>query len=210
MTAKARGTKAVTISPPLIGWKFLREDRRLGYGDGRELIVGKSLSVEGALKLCAVGIHFAVRAVDALAYAPGAILCRVETGDEYLLGDDKGCARAITPLWFADATAALYEHQCDCLERMLLQYRALKLEPAQAEWDVIAVNRRWLHGEATIDELITARATARDTAWATAWDTAWATARATTRATAWDTEREWQNANLERLFAALAPAAVQR
>lgn len=55
----------------LLAWHFCSEDRRLGYGDGREIKEGESLRVEGTPVLCKFGLHASVRILDALKYASG-------------------------------------------------------------------------------------------------------------------------------------------
>ena len=71
-------------------WHFLPADRRLGFGDGREVKVGETLTVEGEPVLCEHGLHGSSRARDALGYAQGRpVISRVRLGGTLLHDDDK-------------------------------------------------------------------------------------------------------------------------
>lgn len=146
-------------------WHFLPDDRRLQYGY-RELVeVGKTIRVVGTPKLCKHGLHASVRAIDALWYAPGPIVCRVTLGGEIVEDDDKVAAEERTVVWMADATNTLHEFACRCAEDAL---RATNINDRQL-WEAIEVKRRWLKGEATNEQLAAARAAAMDAARAAAW-----------------------------------------
>ena len=84
-------------------WHFLKADRTLL--DGRPFVVGERLVHAGPLALCKQGYHASIRAIDALQYAPGPILSRVEVED-FVQGNDKLVARYRTALWAYDATDA--------------------------------------------------------------------------------------------------------
>ena len=88
-------------------WKFLEADRRLGYGDGRLVTVGKTLTVQGEVRLCERGIHGSVVARDALWYAPGSVVVRGDAGGMIDTGiDNLACAEFI-PLAIVDAAETL-------------------------------------------------------------------------------------------------------
>jgi len=88
-------------------WHFVRKDRRLGYGDGRLVVDGETLTHLGEVKLCAKGLHFSLSPLDALRYAPGAIACYVEVGPCPVLGDDKGVSNTRKVIKSVDATEVL-------------------------------------------------------------------------------------------------------
>ena len=168
-------------------WHFLNSDRCLGYGDNRLVEPGQTLQqpdMEREPELCCYGMHASQRIVDALKYAPGPIVCRVEIPDP-IVGDDKIVGRERTVLWMVDASTVLHEFACRCAEDVL----ALVDNPDPRSLAAIEAKRRWLRGEATDSELAAAQAAAwaaGAAAWAAAWDAAraaaWAAARAAARA----------------------------
>jgi len=88
----------------IMGWHFLYDDgklrdRRFPPPDG------EWLSVDGYIQLCSRGLHASERIIDALKFAPGSVICRVE-----LRGDiqesyrrDKLVARERRILWHLNA-----------------------------------------------------------------------------------------------------------
>lgn len=164
----------------VIGWHFLREDRRLGYGDGREVKVGEALTVDGPLVLCERGLHASPRAIDALQYAPGPIACRVRLSGE-VLGPtdehvDKACATERTVIAMIDATDVLREFVRDTLvvrqpHLVTLFGRGGLRKHARALRDLDMANASW----GQIQQVCNA---ARDAASAASWDASWDAARA--------------------------------
>src|SRR5690606_4993475 len=79
-------------------WHFVQVDEhgtpRLGYGDGRAVVVGETLRVDAEPILCSVGLHASRRLWDALKYAQGdrLSLCRVTLGGTVVDDDDKSVA----------------------------------------------------------------------------------------------------------------------
>ena len=78
----------------MLAWHFLKADRKLRYYDGREVVDGEELEMKPVRSnshdggqitepiLCVSGMHASVKLRDALQYAPGLVLCRVDvTGD---------------------------------------------------------------------------------------------------------------------------------
>ena len=149
----------------ILAWYFLKEDRKLRYAPYTPVEPGQVLRVEGPLELCRRGLHASIRPLDALRYAPGSIVCRVEMGGDIIHGDDKLCASERKTLWVADATNALHEFACLCAERELLRRRRAGREPDKRCWAAIEAKRAWLRGE--IDDK--ALAAAVDAAWAAAY-----------------------------------------
>lgn len=183
----------------MLAWHFLSKDKRLGYGDGRVVEVGVPLECEGDPALCESGMHGSVRLIDALRYASGPIVCRVEIEGDIIEGADKVCGRRRTVLWWIDATRILHEFACQCAEDAL----ALIDNPDSRSVAAVDAKRRWMAGEITDEELAVARSAAgaaaaadardasRDAArWAAAaaldaawWYAAWCAAAA--RSAAW-------------------------
>ena len=206
-----------------LGWHWLREDRKLQYPPHTLVEAGQTLISEGELVLCENGLHASRRALDALQYAPGPVVCRVVLSGTIVEGADKACATERTCLWLADATRTLHEFACWCATQAL--ERAAGREPATVCWKAVETKRRWLHGAATDQELAAARsaawAAARSAAWAAArsaaraaarsaaWAAARSAARAAARSAAWaaarSAAREEQNSQLEAMLLALKP-----
>lgn len=196
----------------ILAWHFLRGDRELQFPPHTLVEPGQTLRVEPPLRMCRHGLHASARAIDALRYAPGDMVCRVRLSGEILTDEDKLCASERTVLWMVDATTTLHEFACWCAEQALEQERAAGREPDPRSWAAIKTKRAWLRGECDDATLVAARAAAADAAWAAAWAAAEAAARAAARAAAWAAAaaawaaaaaaraavREEQNAELER------------
>ena len=71
------------------GWYFSEESRVLRFGDARPIAIGVTHGIDGPIKVCERGLHASVRAIDALNFAPGPIVWRVELSGEIKTGDDK-------------------------------------------------------------------------------------------------------------------------
>ena len=99
--------------------------------------------------------------MDALAYAPGPIACRVECWGEVIEQDDKLVSRHRKVLWWVDATHVLHEFACRCAEDAL----ALTTNPDPRSVAAITAKRRWLRGQISEEELA-ASAAAAYAAWA--------------------------------------------
>ncbi len=102
---------------PVLAWHFLPADRKLRYGDGREVRVGQTLAAGGVLALCEHGMHASADILDALGYAPGTVLCRVAVSDGVLRGDNKLVGRSRKCLAMADIRPALVEWAEWCAKR---------------------------------------------------------------------------------------------
>ncbi len=139
----------------VLGWWFCAEDR-LPHGDGRPVVLGETLKVEGKIIPCERGLHASADPFDALQYANGAILYRVRlSGTIIAHGGDKHVASERTALARRDATDML---------RLFARRQALSVIHL---WDAPAIVREYLE---TGDE--SKRADARDAAWDATWDAA--------------------------------------
>ncbi|MCA1697175.1 MAG: hypothetical protein LC749_22040, partial [Actinobacteria bacterium] len=148
------------MADELMAWHFVREDKRLGYGDGRKIRKGATFAVADGggkpkLELCQHGLHGTV-----------------------IQGDDKAVATHRTVIAWADATKTLHEFACDEAEGAL---RLAKVTDPRS-WKAIEIKRLWLIGKANDQELAAA--------WDAAWDAARAAAWAAARAAAWDAARD--------------------
>lgn len=165
-------------------WHFLPADGMTRYEPRVRVVIGETLRVDPPLIICSHGLHGSIRAIDALQYAPGPIVCRTRHTGEIAHGDDKIVSSERTVLWMYDATTVMHEFACCVAEAALL---LAEVGDARC-WQAIEAKRAWLRGE--IDDMQLAAA------WSAAWSAAWAAARATARAAAWDE----QNALLETML----------
>jgi hypothetical protein len=165
-------------------WHFVSDTLR----DGRPVPAdGEVLVHEGPLKLCASGLHASKNILDALQYAPGSIICRVEVGGEIIHGYDKLVCSERTILWRASGEQVLGQFARMCALDVLhlwdapdivVQYLKTGDESIRAAARDASDAARDAAGDAAGAAARTAaRATDLDAAWAAARDAAWATAR---------------------------------
>ena len=88
---------------------FSNKDKKLRYGDGRQIRKGRTHKVKGKPVLCGHGLHASKRAIDALDYAPDCYLWVVELGGDIIEGDDKVVATERTYVDGFDAEDLLRE-----------------------------------------------------------------------------------------------------
>lgn len=97
----AKRTKSV------LAWYIAEEDLMLPNGDNRKIVVGKTLSVDGPVKLCVNGLHASVRLYDALGHRDSGWICRVRLSGKTLFGLGKLCAENRETLWMVHTKDAL-------------------------------------------------------------------------------------------------------
>ena len=111
---------------------FSNNDLRLGYGDGRQVKLGRTHKYKGPLELCESGLHASTLLIDALRYAPGHHLWVVELSGDILTGEDKLCA---------SERAYLQHLNCEKLLREFARKQALinieKIHPYTDQYDLI-------------------------------------------------------------------------
>jgi hypothetical protein len=174
-------------------WYFSDESKKLRYGDGREIKLGVTHEVDVAPVLCARGLHGSVRILNALEYAPGPIVWRVELSGDMDVGKDKiaatrreyiaggvnvehilrrfarKCALDVINLWNAP--------------NVVVQYLKTGDEDLRAAaWEASRAASRAAAGEAS-------RAAARGASRAAAWGAAWGASQAASRAAAGEASR---------------------
>ena len=148
-----------------------------------------TLKFGGNPVLCEQGLHASIDAFDALQYAPGATLCRVECGGIIVHGDDKLVCTERTILQRMDADEML---------RYFARMQALSvihLYPNDTDhvvFDYLMTGDESLRAAALAAALAAARAAARaasqaasqaaQVAWAAALDAAWNASRNAARA----------------------------
>ena len=168
-------------------WHFVNETLR----DGKPVPAdGEWLEHDGELKMCESGLHASERLIDALTYAPGHTICRVELDGDILHDDDKVVAMRRKILWRVDGEELLHEFARWCALQVI------------DEWDAPDVVREYL--ETGNEELRAAASAAASAAayaaayaaWdasAAAWDATYAArvaARTAARGAAWDAQNE--------------------
>jgi len=179
-------------------WHFLSDDKRLRWGNRAVVKVGKTYRATGPLEPCQNGMHGSEKILDALNYAPGSVICRVEIWGEVQQDGDKMVGRYRRVLKMVDGEKILREFARKCALHAVLKYwenapdvvvRYLKTGDESfraAAWDA-ARDAAW----------DAARAAAWDAARAAAWDAAWDAARAAAwdaaRDAAWDAARDAEN-----------------
>jgi len=79
-------------------WYFSTEEKKLRYDDNRDIKIGGTHEIQGEPILCKHGLHGSVNILDALGYAPGPIVYRVELSGKMDIGIDKISAQKRTYL----------------------------------------------------------------------------------------------------------------
>jgi len=165
------------MTDKILAWHFAKDDNKLNYGDGREIVIGETHSVEGTPSLCEWGLHGSTRIRDALRYAPGSMVYRVEIWGNVDSGDDKICGTHRRYLWGFNASDVLYE-----ASRRFALANIEKIKPFtdQKQYDLII---KWLHtGE---EEIRSAAQSAADSAArSSSWSALWSAARSAARSAA--------------------------
>ena len=129
-------------------WHFVSETLR----DGRPIPPdGEWLVHDGELVMCESGLHASKRLVDALKYAPGNTICRVEVDGKIIKDDDKLVATRRKILWRVDGEQVLR---------------------AFARWCALGVIHLWDAPDGVIEYLTTGREDLRDAACDAARDVA--------------------------------------
>jgi hypothetical protein len=158
-------------------WHFVSDTLR----DGRPVPAdGEVLVHEGPLILCASGLHASKNILDALQYAPGSIICRVEVGGEIIHGYDKLVCSERTILWRASGEQVLRKFARMCALDVLHLWDApdIVVQYLKTGDQSIRAAARDASDAARDADLAAARTAALAAAWAAARDAAWATAGA--------------------------------
>jgi len=199
-------------------WHFINQDRKLGYGDNRIVEPGKIYTVDCKPVLCEAGLHGSYNALDALHYAPGQIICRVELSGKIVHGDDKSAATERKVIWMADSTDVLHIFARKCAldvihlwdaPDVVIEYLKTGNEKIRAAASATASATAW--ATASDAASATASATASDAASAAAWatasaaasDAAWATARDAASDAARAAAKNLQNKRLTKMLLTL-------
>ena len=153
---------------------FAQENKKLRYGDGREISVGATHTVACTPICCEQGLHASQRLIDALKYAPGHTLYLVELSGRIDKQHDKACGERRTYIAEFDAEGLLREF---ARKQALLHIEKIKPYCSISEYYIIL---QYLH---------TGRDSYRSAAESAAWSAAWSAARSAARSAAWSAAR---------------------
>lgn len=143
------------------GWHFLPADGCLAhYKPKTKVRAGVTYTVSGPLTMCVRGLHFSRRAIDALDYAPGPIVCRIVATGDILHGEDKSVCTERRVIAVADASEVLREFALLCSAHVA---RSLETAAPRAAARAAAL-------AACYSDTSTARSTIEE--FETAWDVA--------------------------------------
>jgi hypothetical protein len=167
-------------------WHFVGDTLR----DGRPVPAdGETLVHPARVQMYSSGLHASRKITDALKYARGSTICRVECSGDVVESDDELVASRRVILWRVDGEPVLRQFARDC---------ALDVLHLWAREDISGIDvvvEYLLTGDESLRDAAwdAARSAARDAAWDAAWDAArdaaWAAAWAAARDAAWAAAR---------------------
>jgi hypothetical protein len=162
----------------MIAYHFARADNRLGYDDNRPIKIGKTLKVDASrIVPCQYGLHASTHPFDALQYAAGPRLYRVELGGKIIPHGEP------VDKYVASERTAIGGGK-DASPMLRTFARACALDVIDL-WDAPEVVREYLRtGDETLRDAawVAAKNAARDAAKIAAW----AAARDAAKTAAWD------------------------
>lgn len=163
-------------------WHFCKNDKRLDLGE----------ACKASEKI-----------IDALKYAQGNIICKVNLGGTIVHDTDKSVATECTVIAMANIGKELHEFACLYAEHALKKAKVRE----KVFWNTIQAKRDWLDGKITNEQL----AAAKFAAWSAAESTVETVAESAAEAAAWfaaksvawstveAAEINWQNETLTRM-----------
>lgn len=121
----------------MLAWHFLKEPV-LAHGDGRAVVVGETLTVDGPIIICKNGLHACASLLGAVEQAHFAarmvspICCRVRLGGEIETAPDQSAASSRTVLWWVEAASVLHQFASWCARRALFRMKVREDLPWKA------------------------------------------------------------------------------
>jgi len=150
-------------------WYFAHESNKLQYGDGRGIKIGETHTVDCVPQCCKQGLHGSLKLIDALGYAKGPIVYRVDIKGKIDKEQDKICGQSRTYLYGGIN-----------IEKELHEF---------SRWCALQVIHLWNAPQVVKEYLKTGDESLRDDAWAAtgaaAGDASWDAARDAARAATW-------------------------
>lgn len=139
----------MTKAKSILAWHWLPQNGKLTHDlNNSTMIVGETRSLPASQRvvLCTSGFHASYKALDALYYARGPLLCRVQLwgnikSDGYYSGYPKLVARHRRVLWAIDASYTLHQLSIKLLKDLNNQ------APNSIIADKIAKKQAWLSGK---------------------------------------------------------------
>jgi len=190
-------------------WHWLADDGRMR--DGRQAPAdGEWLRHDGPVVMCQSGLHASRRALDALQYAPGSLVCRVECRDVVEEQDDKLVCQERRILWRVDMSKQLRVFARQCALDVVHLWAAPDVVVQYLETgDKDLMVASWDAATAAVKDVPWDAAMAAARAAAAAWDAAMAAAAArdAARAAAGDAARAAAISRQERRLVGMIHAA---
>lgn len=170
--------------PDVLAWHFVNNEGTLAHDlDHITVVPGLFVACDpDAIELCAQGFHASLKALDALSYAPGNIVCRVRMGGRIEYAEDKLVASERTVLWTADATRVLQTFAIECAEEALYEVETRGYTADPRSWAALETAKHYLAGGSTTKKQMRDAADAAARAAARAAPAAYAAARAAVHA----------------------------
>jgi len=173
---------------------FSADDKKLRYGDNRQIRKGRTHKVKGEPVLCEHGLHASERLIDALSYAPGGHLWLAKLGGSIVQGDDKLCATERTYIDGFNADKLLREF---ARKQALINIEKIKGYCSKTDYNIIT---RWLTTgdiklrSAARSAAESAARSAAESAESAAWSAAWSAAGPAARSAAWSAAESAESA----------------
>jgi len=176
----------------MYGYHFALSDLKLGYEDGRKIVVGEKLTVDEDPILYKRGLHASKQPLHACRYASGPVLCRVRLSGQVAHGSDQSVATERRVLWLFSATGLLHHFSRWCAAQVVHLWDApdvvlefLRTGNENLREEALAAAQTKVAVSVDFDEDLAARIAVRaathvaDTnVWSVVLFTAWATSKA--------------------------------
>jgi len=177
-------------------WHFTETSKLLRYGDGREVVAGKTLKVKSPVVLCNKGLHACEKILDAAYYAPGPYVWFVELGKDAIHDADKSVSTSRKAVWGYDATEVLREFS-----------RRVALDSVRKYWNSKKFGE---FPEVTMKYLQTGEESLRSAARSAAESAAWSAAESAAESAARSAARSEYNTWLEEMILAGRPKKTRK
>ncbi len=152
-----------------LAWHFVNNNGKLGYNDNRVVKVGSTYTCKGVPKLCKNGMHASKRAIDALRYAPGNIVCLVYM-DVVEKDIDKIVGKSRKVLYMADSSIVLQKFALIVAKEALDAVKSSGGFTDIRSYEAIEAKHKYLNGALDEDSMKTAASAAYAASSASSYD----------------------------------------